>query len=368
MNEDPFYRYATPPLVVKFEGQGNGVKTFILNNDEISKLINRPPLYFVKYCGYELGTPVNFKLKRYSINGTHDSEKINILFKEYMNRFVNCKTCNNPETDYFVKNNSIQLHCNACGKISTFNMEHKLEKFILKDLQTTSKKRKPYSIQTFTDDVIIDTVFKDDDDWCDDNDDDIKVRLQELPSSVRYLTIDSNYPKSRNDRISIMYDFIRQKLKYNDVLNINTEVVNEAKRLCLLNRIPFILGDLLFNKSVLSDLLLHESLFYIVTYKNKSSQKYFFKIIIDKCIELKNEHELSDTLIYLIHKNMMCISIIKRYMHKKFDKGIIAELEKTIDIIENEDSEKIIFSKEHIQPILYNPQDVDVDPTYINSI
>lgn len=361
MNEDPFYRYAIPPLVVKFEGRGNGVKTFILNNDEISKLINRCPLYFVKYCGYELGTRVNLKLQRYSINGMHDSKKINILFKEYMNRFVNCKTCNNPETDYRVKNNSLQLHCNACGKISTFTMKHKLNKFILKDLRAISEKRKQKS-PTFTDDAIIDTVFKDDDDWCDD------VRLEELPSSVRYLIVDSNYPKSRNDRISIMYDFIRQKLKYNDAVNINTEVVNEAKRLSLLNRIPFILGDLLFNKSVLSDLLLYESLFYSHVYKNKSSQKYFFKIIIDKCIKLKNEQDLSDILIYIIHKNMMSVSVIKRYMHKKFDKSIITALEKTIDIIENEDSEKILFSKEHAQPVLDNQPDTDVDPTYIDGI
>lgn len=41
--EDPLYRYKMPPLKLKIEGKGNGIKTNIVNMKEVSDCLNVPP-------------------------------------------------------------------------------------------------------------------------------------------------------------------------------------------------------------------------------------------------------------------------------------------------------------------------------------
>ena len=53
---DPFYRYKMPSLVVKVEGKGNGIKTVILNLDDVARSLGRPSIYLMKYFSCKLGT------------------------------------------------------------------------------------------------------------------------------------------------------------------------------------------------------------------------------------------------------------------------------------------------------------------------
>jgi len=50
---------------------------------------------------------------------------------KFIDSFVLCGTCKNPETVLRVKKNSISFRCNACGNSTPVNMSHKLSKFIL---------------------------------------------------------------------------------------------------------------------------------------------------------------------------------------------------------------------------------------------
>ena len=43
VNEDPSFRYKMPRLVGKIEGRGNGIKTIVVNMEDIATSINRPP-------------------------------------------------------------------------------------------------------------------------------------------------------------------------------------------------------------------------------------------------------------------------------------------------------------------------------------
>ena len=87
---DPFYRYKMPSLVVKVEGRGNGVKTVIINLDDVARSLGRPAIYLIKYFSYELGTQTHFDSKnnRYIVNGLQDAGKLQDMLDLFIKNFV----------------------------------------------------------------------------------------------------------------------------------------------------------------------------------------------------------------------------------------------------------------------------------------
>lgn len=135
-NTDPFYRYKMPPIQSKVEGRGNGIKTAIPNLSEVARALGRPPLYVVKYFGSELGAQTNFNDSedRYVVNGAHSQGELQDSLDGFINRFVLCGACKNPETQIIVKKNGfLQRDCKACGRITDIDLRHKLSSFILKN-------------------------------------------------------------------------------------------------------------------------------------------------------------------------------------------------------------------------------------------
>ncbi|KAK9333726.1 domain found in IF2B/IF5-domain-containing protein [Lipomyces starkeyi] len=135
-NQDPFYRYKMPPIISKIEGRGNGIKTAVVNNADVARALARPPMYVTKFFGLELGaqTSVNEATDRYMVNGAHDASKLQDLLDIFINKFVLCKACKNPETDIVItKDQMLYRDCKACGKRSPIDLSHKLSGVILKN-------------------------------------------------------------------------------------------------------------------------------------------------------------------------------------------------------------------------------------------
>ncbi|KAK9447653.1 domain found in IF2B/IF5-domain-containing protein [Limtongia smithiae] len=135
-NQDPFYRYKMPPIVSKIEGRGNGIKTAVVNTADVARALARPPMYVTKFFGLELGaqTSVNEATDRYMVNGAHDSAKLQDLLDVFIQKFVLCKACKNPETDIVItKDQLLYRDCKACGKRSPIDIAHKLSGVILKN-------------------------------------------------------------------------------------------------------------------------------------------------------------------------------------------------------------------------------------------
>ncbi|KAE8233396.1 hypothetical protein CF326_g1564 [Tilletia indica] len=131
--QDKFYRYKMPLLQTKIEGKGNGIKTVIANMTDIARALSRPPTYPTKYFGYELGALTKFEEKadRYIVNGAHDANRLRELLDTFIDKFVLCGDCKNPETDLkFTKDGNILRDCKACGKRTAVDMRHKLVTFI----------------------------------------------------------------------------------------------------------------------------------------------------------------------------------------------------------------------------------------------
>lgn len=131
-------------LQSKIEGKGNGIKTVVANLPSVAQSLARPPSYIIKYFGFELGAQTNTNPKddRWIINGAHQSDKLQESLDGFINKFVLCKDCKNPETEFVVKDGRILLDCKACGQRTNVDIRSKLSGFILKNEPKGGKKGK----------------------------------------------------------------------------------------------------------------------------------------------------------------------------------------------------------------------------------
>ncbi|KAG4438836.1 hypothetical protein IFR05_005676 [Cadophora sp. M221] len=142
--KDPFYRYKMEKLQSKIEGKGNGIKTVIVNLSSVANSLARPGAFVIKYFGFELGAQTNSNPAddRWIINGAHEASKLQDYLDGFINKFVLCKKCKNPETEVVIKDGHIVLDCKACGQRSDVDLRLKLSGFILKTQTKPGKKNK----------------------------------------------------------------------------------------------------------------------------------------------------------------------------------------------------------------------------------
>ncbi|EGD78511.1 EIF5 protein [Salpingoeca rosetta] len=143
--DDPFYRYKMPAVIAKVEGKGNGIKTVIPNMSEIAKALDRPPSYPTKYFGIELGaqTKMDEKNDRYIVNGAHTADDLQNTLDGFIQKFVLCPSCDNPETELRVSKKTIKQKCAACGYSGQLkHAGHRLYNFIINHPPKTSAVKK----------------------------------------------------------------------------------------------------------------------------------------------------------------------------------------------------------------------------------
>lgn len=212
-----------------------------------------------KYFGCVLGAQVNYDTKneRYIVNGSHESNKLQDILDGFIQKYVLCPSCNNPETVLGVhqKRGIITTSCQACGYNGTLANKDKLTAFILKNppvsgsaagtaaagqgsvAPSTRKgkrkeekkekvkdkkngKSKPngdsnVSIQPSAgdsgDEFFDDTTNGDfEDDWGEDtNPDAVAKRMNELSAGAKGLMLNDDLEKSSKDRLMIFFEFVK---------------------------------------------------------------------------------------------------------------------------------------------------------------
>ena len=103
---------------------------------DVAHDLARPPIYITKFFGFELGAQAKIvgdgPTQRHIVNGAHDKEKLQDLLDVFINKFVLCGECKNPETELIIKNQHVIRECKACGKRTEIDKGHKLSSFIIK--------------------------------------------------------------------------------------------------------------------------------------------------------------------------------------------------------------------------------------------
>lgn len=307
---DLYYRYKMPRICAKVEGKGNGIKTVIVNMSDVAKSLNRPATYPTKYFGCELGAQIQFDYKndRFIVNGAHDSTKLQDLLDGFIQKYVLCPACDNPETDLLInKKEDISQACKACGHHGIIVSQHRLNTFIVKnppnvnpaaqgasltEKNKRSKRSKKGDNDTSTTNGGADQSTngsadvsklstngdEDDDDdanWTVDvSEEAVRARMQDLTDGAKNITISEDTEKSDKERIDIFYEFVKARIERIDNVQTHKEIHNEAVRLEVIQKSPLVLVELLFSANIIADAKKHRNLLLRFTHNDTKAQKY----------------------------------------------------------------------------------------------
>lgn len=134
---DEHYRYKMPQLIAKIESRGNGIKTRLENIEAIAHALDRPVDYLIKFLGFDLGAGVK---DGNILAGKHEAADLANHLDKFIEKYVLCGRCQNPETRIHVKRSLIFLDCKSCGYHTPCDISHRLSNFILRSPPPEEKK------------------------------------------------------------------------------------------------------------------------------------------------------------------------------------------------------------------------------------
>ncbi|CAF0823873.1 unnamed protein product [Brachionus calyciflorus] len=287
--KDPHYRYKMPKITAKIEGSGNGIKTVITNMTQVAKALDRPASYPTKYFGIELGAQVTMANDIYSVNGSHDADKLLSLLYSFIRKFVLCSKCNNPETHLTIVNGNIKQKCLACGYGTTIPKAiHKLTTYVINhppnggEKKTESKKsskKSSKSSEKNVDDQGQEVKAQDNqDDFEDDFDDDALTsdayveRLKEMTDGLKSGVYKTDSKESANK----FYKIVKEKKDAGELTDVNVQkdLVKEAELLEIRDKSLLVLSELLFTENIIEEIKTYRMLLLRFCNQNRKSQKY----------------------------------------------------------------------------------------------
>ncbi len=109
--DDPFYRYKMEEVVITAQKQ----KIIFENIDVICNNLSREPAHMIKYLKQQLGIAVDYKNNVAVISKNISKDDIQNVIYKYIDAFVLCKSCKNPETTFI---DAKRLQCGACSFIT----------------------------------------------------------------------------------------------------------------------------------------------------------------------------------------------------------------------------------------------------------
>lgn len=110
---DDFYRYKMPIISLKHLHKKGG-RTCIENIVELEKSLDRNKMLIIKYIGYKLNCQCEYDKSQGAIFNCIFTS-IKPILNEFIEIFILCKQCRNPETSLILKKKSLKMICKSCG-------------------------------------------------------------------------------------------------------------------------------------------------------------------------------------------------------------------------------------------------------------
>lgn len=131
---DSFYRYKMPAIDIEMV---HG-KTVLKNFQRVCSAISRPEEIVSRFLAQMIGTTACCKKGSWTLNGSFEKIKIQEHLFEFIDRYVLCPSCGNPETVFHKPKQFLYLKCLACKFNSTVKQD-KITNAIQKSLDDAPK-------------------------------------------------------------------------------------------------------------------------------------------------------------------------------------------------------------------------------------
>lgn len=92
-----------------------GLRTVIRNFKELAEVTRREQEHLAKFLGKQLATINWIRGNELVLQGVLRSEQVQQKFNEYVEHYVICKACRNPDTQLLKEDRFLFLRCEACG-------------------------------------------------------------------------------------------------------------------------------------------------------------------------------------------------------------------------------------------------------------
>jgi translation initiation factor 5 len=155
--EDSSYRYKMPQPICRSQSQGNGLKTGFVNANKVANAIGRTTSSLTQFFSFALGTGCRDSPKgqegQILLNGGLDRPRLEALIYEFVEAFVLCPLCKNPETVYTRgSSGELCLSCRSCGANTAVaprtGTQQKLADWVVAHFETESRQQNATSADT----------------------------------------------------------------------------------------------------------------------------------------------------------------------------------------------------------------------------
>ncbi|KAK7805883.1 hypothetical protein U0070_009097 [Myodes glareolus] len=326
---DQFYRYKMPRLIAKVEGKGNGIKTVIVNMVDVAKALNRPPTYPTKYFGCELGAQTQFDVKndRYIVNGSHEANKLQDMLDGFIKKFVLCPECENPETD-LVKNSD-----SGTGKKEKEKKNRKGKDKENGSVSSSETPPPPPPNEISPPPHAVEE--EEDDDWGEDTTEEAqRRRMDEISDHAKVLTLSDDLERTVEERVNILFDFVKKKKEEGIIDSSDKEIVAEAERLDVKAMGPLVLTEVLFNEKIREQIKKYRRHFLRFCHNNKKAQRYLLHGL--ECVVAMHQAQLISKIPHILKEmydaDLLEEEVIISWSEKASKKYVSKELAKEIRV------------------------------------
>lgn len=129
---DPFYRYKMPALSTKILGR----ETVVTNLEQVAKALDRSPDVIMKYFSVMSGCGMNGN----KLMGGYEAGYLQQILQHFIERYVICESCNNPETYLSARSDNIRKVCKACGSHKPVRSDLTMKRYIMRKQQASLSK------------------------------------------------------------------------------------------------------------------------------------------------------------------------------------------------------------------------------------
>jgi len=110
-NNDPSYRYKMEEVIISYQN----LKTVFNNIVSIAKTLNRNTAHIIKFMKIYFATSFEYKLNILTTTKKISQNEFQNAIYKYIDQYVLCKKCINPETIFEINGKKTFMVCAACN-------------------------------------------------------------------------------------------------------------------------------------------------------------------------------------------------------------------------------------------------------------